>query len=201
MLILCHILYSLKENVLGFLSLCKWSILEGVSVSVFFSWPLIMEFTIICLAILEISFLEVFFKRMAFSVNFLWDILGTIFLYYLLMESVLVPCCISDGKIWVLCCRCFAFFEAASASESASSFSSIPWWARPYTNLMFCTFGLMSRMFSRIALTVELWQFFSVLRCYIASIADEQLENISRLSFEGDVACSVVICIASNSPW
>ena len=110
-------------------------------------------------------FYFIYFSSFASSVSYslqfkcypLWDMLGTIFLYFvcfefshllfhLLMESIFLPCCISKGDIWVLGCRCFAFFEA---SESASSFSSIPWW--------FCTFGLMSVRFSQIALTVELW--------------------------------------------
>ena len=59
-------------------------------------------------------------------------------LVHLLMESILLPCCISDGDSWVLGCRCFAFFEAVLASESASSFSWIPWWAGQYPYLMFC---------------------------------------------------------------
>ena len=105
---------------------------------------------------LEIPFLEVFFKRVALSVNFLWDLLGTMSLYfvcfdfsyllvYLLMESILLPCCISDGDSWVLGCRYFAFFEAVFASESASSFSSIPWWTGKYTNLMLAHLDLCPR--------------------------------------------------------
>ena len=96
----------------------------------------------------EIPFLEVFFRRLTLSVNFLWDMLGTMslnfvcfefshLLVHLLMESILSPCCISDGDSWVLGCRCFAFFEAVFASESASSFSSILWWAGQYI-LIWC---------------------------------------------------------------
>ena len=58
--------------------------------------------------------------------------IGTIFLYFvcfefshllfhLLMESILLPCCVSEGDHWVLGCRCFPFFKAVFASESASS--------------------------------------------------------------------------------
>ena len=114
-------------------------------------------------------FLRSIFKRMALSVvKFLWDMVGTIFLYfmrfefshllvYLLMESILIPWCISEGDSWVLGCKCFAFFEAVFAHESASSFSLIPWWAGHYTILMFCTFRLISMRFSWMARTVELW--------------------------------------------
>ena len=44
-------------------------------------------------------------------------------LVHLLMESILLPCCISDGDSWMLGCRCFAFLEAVFVSEAASSFS------------------------------------------------------------------------------
>ena len=74
--------------------------------------------------------------------------------------DILLPSCISEDNSWLLGCRCFAFFKAVFASESARSFSSIPWWAGQYTNLMFCTFGLISLRFLRIALTVlsYVWQ-------------------------------------------
>ena len=72
-----------------------------VSVSVFLFWPCSMECPVFSLAILEIPFLELFFNRMALSVSFLWDMLGTIYLYFgsfeffhllfhLLMESILL---------------------------------------------------------------------------------------------------------------
>ena len=80
---------------------------------------------------------------MALSVSFLWDMLGTILLYFvcfefshllfhLLMESILLPCCISEGDSWVLGGRCFALYKAVFASGSASSFSSISWWAEQW---------------------------------------------------------------------
>ena len=102
-----------------------------VSVSILLLWPLSIECPIFSLAIIELPFLEVFFKRVALSVNVLRDILGTMSLYFvcfefshllvhLLMESILLPCCISECESWVLGCRCFAFFEAVFANESAS---------------------------------------------------------------------------------
>ena len=129
----------------------------GLSVSNLLSWPFSIQCPVFSLAILEIPLLEVFFRGVALSVNFLWDMLGTMSLYivcfefshlliHLLMESILVPYCISDGDSWVLGCRCFAFYEAVFASESARSFSSIRWWAGQYTNLMFCTFGLVQEI-------------------------------------------------------
>ena len=45
-----------------------------------------MECPVFSLAILEILFLEVFVKRIALSVNFLWDIIGTIFLCFTCFE-------------------------------------------------------------------------------------------------------------------
>ena len=62
---LCHILCSLEENVLGFL------VHSGeASVSIWLLPSLSMECPVFSLAILEIPFLEVFFKRMTLSVNF-----------------------------------------------------------------------------------------------------------------------------------
>ena len=131
---------------LGSSSLCKLSILGRVSVSVLLLWTFSTECPVFSLAILEIPLLEVFFRRVALIViNFLWDMLETMSLYFvcfefshllvrLLMESILLPCCISDGDSWVLGCRCFASFEDVFASESASSFSWIPWWAGQYPN-------------------------------------------------------------------
>ena len=63
-------------------------------------------------------------------------------LVHLLMEGILLPCCISEDDSWVLGCKYFAFFEAVFASEPACSFSSVPSWTGQYTNLMFCTFRL-----------------------------------------------------------
>ena len=67
--------------------------------------------------------------------------------YLVVFQMVIVGC----WAVYVL-----LFFEAVFATESASSFSSIPWWTGQHTNL-FCTFGLMSMRFSWIALIVELW--------------------------------------------
>ena len=80
---------------------------------------------------------------MALGASFLYDMLGTKLLYFvcfefshllvhLLMESILLPCCISEGDSWVLGGRCFAFYKAVFASGSASSFSSISWWAEQW---------------------------------------------------------------------
>ena len=66
-------------------------------------------------------------------------------------------------------------------------FSKIFWlWNGQYTNLMFCTFGLMSTRFSWIALIMELWQ-FSLFWEVTANIADWQSENMWRLSFEREM--------------
>ena len=53
-------------------------------------------------------------------------------LVHLLMEGILLPCCISEDDSWVLGCKYFAFFEAVFASESACSFSSVPSWTGQY---------------------------------------------------------------------
>ena len=57
--VLCHILYSLKENVLGFLTIYKCSILRRFQCQFCF-----MECPVFSLAFLEIPFLEVFLERM-----------------------------------------------------------------------------------------------------------------------------------------
>ena len=73
-----------------------------VSVSIFLLWSFSIECPVFSLAILEIPLLEVFFRRVALSVNFLWDMLGTMSLYFvcfefshllahLRMESILLP--------------------------------------------------------------------------------------------------------------
>ena len=46
-------------------------------------------------------------------------------LIHLLVESILLPCCILEGDSRVLGCKCFAFSEAVFAIDSASSFFSI----------------------------------------------------------------------------
>ena len=88
----------------------------GLSVSNLLSWPFSIECLVFSLAILEIPLLEVFFRGVALSVNFLWDMLGTMSLYivcfefshlliHLLMESILVPADITDWhseNMWIL---------------------------------------------------------------------------------------------------
>ena len=70
---------NLKENILGFLYLCKGSILGKFQCQLLL-WQLSMVCPVFSLAIVEILFVEVFFKIMRFSFNFLWDMLGTIFI-------------------------------------------------------------------------------------------------------------------------
>ena len=172
---LCHFLvllvlsYSLqlKKDVLGFLSLASGALWGGFGVDFTFTT---LKHRVSSLAILEIPFVEEFFKRMAFCVKLLWDKLVCfeffLFLVHLLMDQsllILLPCCISEGDSWVLGCRCFTFFETVFVSESASSFSSIPSWAGQYTILTFCSSGLMPMKFSWIAPIVESWYFSPIM--------------------------------------
>ena len=118
----------------GFFHFASGAVWGGFFVDFAFVTHVNMEYPVFSLIILEISFVELFFKRIALNINFLWDMLEAIFLTlvcseffhivgHLLMESILLPCCISEGDSWVLVCRFFAFFEAVFACESFSSFS------------------------------------------------------------------------------
>ena len=53
-----------------------------VSVSILLLWNFSVECPVFSLIILRIPLLEVFFRRVALSVNFLWDMLGTVSLYF-----------------------------------------------------------------------------------------------------------------------
>ena len=190
MLVLCPYSSQLKRKCSGVSVTLQVEHSGEVSVSVLLFWPFGMEFPVLSLAILEIPFLVLFFRRMALSVNFLWDMLGTMFLYFvcfefshvlfhLLMKSILVPCCISEGDGWVLGCR-FAFFEAVFASESALSFSSIPWWALGSIQIYCCVALLDWCPWGSHKLLLQ-WMEFSLFWENIVSIADWQSENISGL--------------------
>ena len=113
---------------------------NGVSGSILCLWPLSIEWPVFNLTILEMPFLEVFFKSTVLNLRFLGVILGTIFLYMLLLEfsqrlahlfidSNLLPYFISEEETSVFGGMCLAFLDPVFASESASSFSLIPWCA------------------------------------------------------------------------
>ena len=132
-----YVLYSLqfKRKCSGISFTLQVEHFGEVSVSVLLLWPLSMECPVFWLAILEIHFLEVFSKRMAVSVDFLWDMLPIIFFYfvyfefshllvYLLMENILLPCCIYRVIVGCWVADIFLFSTLFLQVESANFFNT-----------------------------------------------------------------------------